>query len=252
MLNKYLEKIAEDYSEDRYVGNAAGAAVHALGLGHLAVVGGTHLGTIPIIKDVQAGKGNVNKSTLRKILKGNRDLDVTFSRFKATKGTYFDPNSLNFNSVSPSALPKDHPDIPKGMITKSYIYPGNSRNKNFDYIAHELGHIKAYKKGKYQQTNADFNKNQGIGSLAGSALLAHPATAKYAWTAPLLGSVPSLVSEGHANRYAYNMIKQHGGSSMANKFLRRSVTKNMLGYAAPGIANSALLYGMHKLTQQVD
>ena len=79
-MNKYLEKIAEEYSEDRYYANLRAAGAHFL-TGGLAAMGGNYVGSRPILSSIHQ-KGNVDKGTLRKILRDNKDLEVTFISIK--------------------------------------------------------------------------------------------------------------------------------------------------------------------------
>jgi hypothetical protein len=246
-MNKYLEKIAKEYSDERKSTNVG------LGVGHfftggLATVAGSYVGTKPILNSI--GKpGNVDKGTLRKVLKANKDLDVTFSSHKATKGTKYHHSEVIHSDMGPYFINKNHKDLGRGGLYKNYIHSGKA--KNLDVIMHELGHAKAVKNGDYQLGSSKLPGHVMTGSGVGSLLLAHPATSGAAWVAPLASVVPMLRSEGLANKHAYNLIKTHGGKPMANKFLKGVAAKNMVGYASGAIANSAYLYGLHRLSKKI-
>lgn len=244
-MNKYLEKIAKEYSDDRYNANRLAAAGHFF-TGDAAAVAGNHLGIKPITKAL-GQTGSVDKSTLRKILKDNKDLDVTFSAHKAAKGTRYNASSLKIDGIGPYFMDRDNKNLSKGPLGKNYIH--GAKTKNLDFIVHEIGHAKAISQGKYQMSAASASQHLGTGSLLGTAMLAHPATAGAAWVAPLAASAPGLYSEGLANHNGYKMIAKHGGKPMANRFLRGVAAKNMLGYASAGLANSAYLYGLHRLAK---
>ena len=246
-MNKYLEKIAKTTEEERQssLRQSLGALNFFTPGTSAAGVTGAILAHKPIVSEVTRTDFPIHKPTLKKILK-HENLNVTKSPNKAYKGN-INPDHMNeVRKIESLLLLRRQPGMSKHLVDMK-------GSKNMGVLAHELGHAKAINKGHYQTTNPKHVVAGSMGGeIVGNLMLLSPHTSGLAWTAPILGSAPDLVSEGVANYHGYDMLKRHGGKEMANKFLKRIASKNMLNYAGRGLGQAAYLYGMHKLFKHID
>lgn len=247
-MNKYLLKLASFEDENDKDAVRAGLALTHFSTGIPVFTHSHNYIADRSINNLDKPSGNVDKRTIRRILKADKNLDVTFSRHKATKGTGWSPKDLNFSG--PAFIEKDNPGLGGKHLNKNYIHTKGL--KNMDVLIHELGHLKATKSGKFQSNSHNLNIGSNGGSLVGSAMLLHPETSKYAWMAPLAGVAPVVYSEGVANHQGYKLLKQHGTKLMANRFLKGIAARNMIGYAGGAVTNSAYLYGLHRLGKHLN
>lgn len=250
-MNKYLVKIAEKTKHQQ----AAERVIVGGGLGYILGAEAAHFGNKPIIR-ASNEKNKLALDTLKKITKEHKD--VTFSKHKAMKGADFE-KKLEFRKATRQngASYWDH-SVMKGLGStsgKAYVqgnYGGGSPNNHFTLL-HELGHAKDYrKKGlvntakRYLEgvTSAAHNSNVGLG--VGAGMLASDKTKDKAWLAPLLVRGPVLRSELMANVHAHQSLGRHAPSLKGA--YRKYAGKQMLGYAAVPVAQSAVLYalGHHK------
>lgn len=272
MTNRYLEKIAEKQKEGPHpIGSAIAGT---LGAGFAAgTIGGIAraAGSMPIVKSMHETP-SMDRSTLRKILRDNKDLNTTFSPRKAFgkndkayrssfagRGPAFFSEEARQFAHSMAKKKYSDPGFIKDKLNRNYVHMGgidpssDRRIKNIDIALHELGHardgIHLGKKLKLVETKIRRVSNRVPGSFIGGAMLQNDNTKDYAWTAPLIKAAPTLRSEAAANYHGYNMIKKHGTKAMQNKFLRIA-GKNMLGYSGGALASAAVLHGINKLTNK--
>jgi len=246
-MNKYLEKIAKNTEGERRssLRQSLGGLNFFLPGTAIAGVAGSALVHKPIMSEVNRADFPIHKPTLKKILK-HENLNVTKSPNKAYKGAINLDHMHEVAKIDSPLLLTKQPGMSKHLVDMK-------GSKNMGVLAHELGHAKATNKGHYQTTNPKHVVAGSTGGeIVGNLMLLSPHTSGLAWTAPILGSAPNLVSEGVANYHGYDMLKRHGGKEMANKFLKRIASKNMLNYAGRGLGQAAYLYGMHKLFKHID
>lgn len=271
MTNRYLEKIAEKQKEGPHPIGSAIAGTLGAGFAS-AVVGNAVQGaaSMPIMKSMHETPG-MDRSTLRKILRDNKDLNTTFSPRKAF-GKNEQAYRYSFRGRGPAFFSDDLRKFQAGMMRnagkdpgfigdklhKDYVHMGGTdtfsgkRIKNIDIALHELGHARDFSRlGKLKGVNSGalIASKFMPGNLVGGAMLQSDKTKDYAWTAPLIKAAPTLRSEAAANYHGYNMIKKHGTKAMQNKFLRIA-GKNMLGYSGGALASAAVLHGINKLTNK--
>lgn len=222
---------------------------------------------IPVMRTLDETP-SLDKSTLRKILRDNKDLNTTFSTRKAF-GKNDKAYANMFRGKGPAFFSEDLREFTAGVyrktgqdpgalgdkLHKDYIHMGGTnpfskgRVKNIDVALHELGYARDYANlGKLKGINTGALTASRLlpGNLMGGAMLQNDKTKDYAWTAPLITQAPTLRSEAAANYNGYNMIKKHGTKAMQNKFLRLA-GKNMLGYSGGAIAGAAVLHGINKI-----
>ena len=237
-MNKYLEKIASktnDSGDGFWTRQGKGMASN-IAAGTPAMIGSAGVG-ISMMNDISYEKGVGHRSTLRK-MKKDHGLDVTFSPRKAGLGD--DANYL-FRG-GPAYGHKDDLDrLSSIRVNKNYIHTAGT--KNIGILAHELGHAASYKNSSKLYRNVQIASRtahtKGLGGLAGAAMLSSDKTKDYAWTAPAIAAAPMLLEEANANRHAYNAFTKHESRGVANKFLKKVVSKNMATYALPVVGASA-------------
>lgn len=114
---------------------------------------------------------------------------------------------------------------------------------------HELGHALDLHKTTVPRTLA----LKGGAGLAGFGLMAKgfkDDNATEAAGGAILGSAPTLLHEARANHIAYKAFKQHEGKEVANRFLKKIVTRNTGNYWAAPLASAAVAGFMaHKINQ---
>jgi len=242
-MNKYLTKIAKEYfSEEKVKDDRAskkiGQAIITGATAGIAMKGGMKVIQEPILNALYNGKSSIDPETLEKIKE--HTLRATNSTMDIHEAFPLGPPKLPKNS-GPFYMDKHL--APKAY--KNYVHFPEYKTQNADALIHELGHA------------VDFNHN--VGSLGhkvkigggvlsrltsgvpaaaiGGALLSNEKTRDYAWTAPVIGALPTLHSEYMANHYGNNLLKTHGVSAKGRAGFLGLAAKNMLGYVgAPAIA----------------
>lgn len=184
-------------------------------------------------------KGVTTKSTVKKFMKENPQMDVTFSPHKANKGLGIFGPRAHKDPLNPYYAPLKAFGGKKNFI--------NSPVKNLDVAMHELGHAKDMAgKSKMRMLVPRI-----LAPVAGTALtykmLQNEDTAKYAPAGAILGASPTLLAEAQANRHAYNAILKHQGKGAARKFLKSIVSRNTASYWAVPLAVAAGTYAAGKM-----
>lgn len=262
-MNKYLEKIAEETKKDKKknMGVLAGGVV---GLGStVASMEGARLAQKPIINALDETP-TIDRATWKKIIRSNKDLNVTTS----VHGAFKDSGPSNakrdeYRSASGSAGPhyfdKDvakrfgFGDLKKSVIRMRHPFTGGNV-KNTDVGLHELGHAADYRRSSkpvrmakvYSGIASKLVSTTGAGHLAGGVMLGGEKTKDKAWMAPLIAAAPMVESEAAANYHGYKMLKPHGTAAMKSSF-RTLAAKNMLGYMTHPTLGAGSLYLANKL-----
>jgi hypothetical protein len=241
-MNKYLTKIAKEYFneekvEDDRLSKKFGQAVVTGATAGIAMKGGMKLFQEPILSSLQNGKSTINPDVLEKIK--DHALHATNSTMDMNEA--FPRGAPNFGK-DPGPFYADKHLIPGAA--KNYVHFPEYKTQNGDALIHELGHA------------VDFNHNVGslghklkLGSgvfsrlasgvpaaAIGGALLSNEKTRDYAWTVPVIASLPTMHSEYMANHHGNNLLKAHGVSAKGRVGFLGLAAKNLLGYAgAPAI-----------------
>ena len=233
-MNKFIIKIAESIklAEDSGDGFLKRQGKHLLTSGVLGSGGALLSNHVALSMRKDMSESGVGKaSTLRKMRRDHK-LDVTLS----PKQAFGKGNGNPFQGTGPSYVHKsllDSLGMGKG-VKKNFVNTDGS--KNIGVLAHELGHATSFKNsGKAwngSQLVSRTGSQLGIGSLVGAGMLSSDKTKDHAWMAPLAEALPTILEEGNANRHAYNAFNKHEGRKVANKFLTKVVSKNMLNYSA--------------------
>lgn len=258
MMNKYLEKIAEEEKKHK-----AAKLVSAIGA---SMIGGASAGTVfgfanhPVRNIVKNKIESVSDSgsdlhTVRKFMKDNNlHKTTTFNTRthnidkngvgKGFMGKIYE-SSVRAHSGGPAFAPTRTTGAKKDFIIGARKH--GKPIKNSDILMHELGHAKDFQSFGKLKALSSFIKNPVTAATATVAALSNDKTRDYA---PAVAAVPGLLilrEEGAANYHAYNGIKAHKGASAANKFLKRTVPSQMGAYALSVAAPVAGAYIAKKL-----
>jgi hypothetical protein len=135
-------------------------------------------------------------------------------------------------------------------FTKNYINYNEAAFKNKDVLLHEIGHAVDFAKGnrKLKAAISPYGRMAATpAAVLAGGMLASEKTRDYAWTVPLLASIPVMREEAAANMNAMKLIKQYGGNS--KKFIPLAAA-NLLGYAAKPILSSGVIAGINHLKRK--
>lgn len=269
-MNKYLEKIAESFT-DKQMGAATIGTIG--GVGAMGVAG--HHATKPLIKQMRS-KGPMTKQELRRVLRHNKDVNVTFSAHKAfgdkataehfknmmsRHGPFYAGDEIRqrMHSFGVGGGKMYHKPMKKGFVNMK-DFGGKKSVKDLTVALHEMGHAKDFHSGGNKYISAlkrtghgasTLAHQSGLGILAGGVMSLNDKTKDYAWAAPVVAAAPLLRSEAAANYHGYQMSKNHISKASRNHFLR-TAGKNMLGYGAPVAAGAGVIYAANKLMHRKD
>ena len=114
---------------------------------------------------------------------------------------------------------------------KNYIGMGSF---NPDAAIHEMGHAVDFNTGNVKAKHLVSQVGRRLGgklggSIGAGLMLSNEKTRDYAWTAPIVASLPTMREEFMANKHGYDLINKHGGKGRS--FLPLAAA-NLLGYAA--------------------
>lgn len=138
----------------------------------------------------------------------------------------------------------------KTPFTKNYVHFDAGKYKNKDVLLHELGHAVDFAKGgsTLKAKISPFGRMAATpAAVVAGGMLASEKTRDYAWTVPLLASIPVMREEAAANINAMKMLKRHGANPA--KFLRVGGA-NLLGYAAKPMLSAAVIAGINHLKRK--
>lgn len=239
VINQFLKKAAEKVKTPelkkklRYSDYDPGAT-----MGTTSAIAGVG-GTVGSMVAGESSMGLVNKpgattkGTVRRFLKDNPQLGVTFSPHKQNKGLKGVSDVWHLVGI-PRKFKKDKSNpyyFPTKAFGAKYNYI-NSPVRNLDVAMHELGHAKDLAR----RSKLGLIAPNLIAPIAGTAwtykMLQNEDTVKYAPAGAIVGMAPTLLAEAQANRHGYNAIKKYQGKASANKFLKKIVTRNTGSYWA--------------------
>lgn len=252
-MNKYLEKIASKVEKnDHHVlkGLAGGAGAFVGG------VAASNASALPLIREI-AQHHRFSQGALKKVMRDNKDLNVTFSPHKAMKRAtqeHKDTFVKGLDKAGPHYASEDYMKQVGGGH-KAYVHNKYSGRevKNHTVLMHELGH--ARDKAILKAKNSKAVKGLGaaglvarrlhLGTIAGTGMLASEKYKDKAWIAPLVGSLHHIRSEAAANYHGHKIVSKHV-PHMKGKFGRLAALNTLNALAMP-ITQSAILHHLgHK------